>query len=65
MYREDYSEMHAYKLQQAAHEEYLATRREFRWVHLVSAARHAASVVRLEPKPVYRRAEELMAAANA
>ncbi len=60
--RDDYSEMHAYKLQQAAHEEYLATRPEFRWVHLVSAARHAASVVRLEPKPVYRRAEELMVA---
>ena len=57
--------MHAYKLQQAAHEEYLATRREFRWVHLVSAARHAASVVRLEPKPVYWRSEELKEMADA
>lgn len=63
--RDDYSEMHAYKLQQAAHEEYLATRREFRWVHLVSAARHAASVVRLEPKPVYWRSEELKEMADA
>ena len=63
--RDDYSEMHAYKLQQAAHEEYRATRREFRWVHLVSAARHAASVVRLEPKPVYWRSEELMEMADA
>ena len=63
--RDDYSEMHAYKLHQAAYEEYLATRRELRWVHLVSAARHVASVVRLEPKPVYWRTEELKAMVDA
>ena len=63
--RDDYSEMHAYKMLQAAYEEYHATRKDFRWVHLVSAARHVGSVIGLEPKPVYRRASELMAAPEA
>jgi hypothetical protein len=58
--RDDYSEMHAYKMLQAAREEYYATREDFRWVHLVSAARHVGSVIGLEPKPVFRRARELM-----
>ena len=58
--RDDYSEMHAYKMLQAAREEYYATREDFRWVHLVSAARHVGSIIGLEPKPVFRRASELM-----
>jgi hypothetical protein len=58
--RDDYSEMHAYKMLQAAREEFYATREDLRWVHLVSAARHVGSVIGIEPKPVFRRARELM-----
>ena len=57
--RDDVSEMHAYKLQQAAFEEYGATREPYRWVHMVSAAKHAACVVAMEPKTVYPRARAL------
>lgn len=57
---DDYSEMHAYKMLQAAREEYYSTREEFRWVHLVSAGRHVGSIICLEPKPVYVRASALM-----
>ncbi len=52
--------MHAYKLQQAAYEEYHATREPYRWVHLVSAAKHAACVVQIQPKSVYPRARALL-----
>ncbi len=58
--RDDVSEMHAYKLQQAAFEEYGATRPPYRWVHMVSAAKHAACVVRMEPKTVYPRTRALL-----
>ncbi len=58
--RDDASEMHAYKLQQAAHEEYHATREPYRWVHLVSAAKHAACVVQMQPKSVYPRTRALL-----
>jgi hypothetical protein len=50
---DDVSEMHAYKLQQAAFEEYNATNDQFRWMHMVSAAKHAACVVEMIPKEVY------------
>ena len=60
--RDDQSEMHAYKMQQAAYEEFYATREELRGVHLVAAAKHAATVARLNPKTVYPRARALMAA---
>ena len=39
--RDDYSEMHAFKHLQAAHEEYENTRERYRWAHLVSAAKMA------------------------
>ena len=39
--RDDYSEMHAFKHLQAAHEEYENTREPYRWAHLVSAAKMA------------------------
>ena len=58
--RDDVSEMHAYKLQQAAFEEYGATREPYRWVHMVSAAKHAACVVTMEPKTVYPHARALL-----
>lgn len=50
---DDVSEMHAYKLQQAAFEEYNATCERYRWMHMVSAAKHAACVVEMVPKEVY------------
>ena len=58
--REDASEMHAYKLQQAAWEEYHAVPPAFRWVHLMAAARHAACVVNMLPKTVWPRAAGLL-----
>ena len=53
--QEDVTEMHAYKLQEATREEYYATREPFRWVHLVSAARHLATVYTLRPVQVFPR----------
>jgi hypothetical protein len=58
--RDDQSEMHAYKLQQAAYEEYHATREPYRWVHLVSAAMHAAGIAPLRPQTVYPCAHALI-----
>lgn len=60
--REDVSEMHAYKMQQAAYEEYRACRETLRWVHLVSAVKQAAVVVPLSPCRVYPRAAAVLAA---
>ena len=59
--RDDQSEMHAYKLQQAAFEEYAASREPFRRVHLVAAAKHAACVARLRPRTVHPRARAALA----
>lgn len=58
--RDDQSEMHAYKMQQAAFEEYAATREPLRRVHLVAAAKHAACVARLRPRTVWPRARALL-----
>ena len=58
--RDDQSEMHAYKLQQAAYEEYHACREPLRQVHLLAAAKHAATVARLRPRSVYPRARALL-----
>ena len=60
--RDDQSEMHAYKLQQATYEEYHATREPHRWVHLVSAAKHVAGIAPLRPQTVYPRARALIKA---
>ena len=59
--RDDQSEMHAYKMQQAAYEEFYATRDELRDVHLIAAAKHAATVARLDPRTIYPRACALIA----
>ena len=58
--RDDASEMHAYKMQQAAIEEYQTTREPYRWVHLVSAAKHAACITEMRPKTVYPRIRPLL-----
>ncbi len=59
---DDQSEMHAYKMQQAAYEEYQATRDPFRWVHIVSAARHLAVIMQMRPRTVYPQALKLLPA---
>jgi len=51
--KDDQSEMHAYKMQQAAYEEYTHSRKHFRHVHLLAAVKHAATVARLGPRTVY------------
>ena len=51
--REDASEMHAYKLQQAAWEEFQICREPWRWVHAVSAVKQCAVVVPTKPCRVY------------
>ena len=51
--REDASEMHGYKLQQAAYEEYHACREPLRWVHAVSAVKQAAVNAPTKPHQVY------------
>jgi len=51
--KDDQSEMHAYKMQQAAYDEYTHSRQRFRDVHLLAAVKHAATVARLGPRTVY------------
>ncbi len=51
--REDASEMHGYKLQQAAYEEYQACREPLRWVHAVAAVKQAAVNAPTKPHQVY------------
>ncbi len=58
--RDEASEMHAYKMQQAAYEEYHATRAPYRWVHMVAAARHLATVYSMLPQAVYPQAARLL-----
>ena len=43
----------AYKMQQAAYEEYTHSRKRFRDAHLLAAVKHAATVARLGPRTVY------------
>ena len=49
-------------MQQAAYEEYYKTRADLRGVHLVAAAKHAATVARLNPRTIYPQAQALMVA---
>ena len=58
--RDEASEMHAYKMQQAAFEEYHATRAPYRWVHMVAAARHLATVYPMLPQEIYPQAARLL-----
>jgi hypothetical protein len=51
--RDDQSEMHGYKMQQAAFEEYYATRKPLRAPHLMAAARHVTTVATMLPKSVW------------
>lgn len=52
---DDQSEMHAYKEQQTAHEEYHATREAFRAVHLLAAVKHMAVIGPIRPQNIYAR----------
>lgn len=58
--RDDFSEMHALKHNQAAVEEYATTRAPYRWVHLVSAAKVALCTHGLTDT-VYRAAQRHLA----
>ena len=60
--RDDISEMHGYKFQQAVYEEYCTTSEACRWVHLVAAIRHVAFIFGVEPKYIYGRVERVLAA---
>ena len=60
--REDASEMHAYKLQQAAWEEYQVCREPWRWVHAVAAVKQCAVVVPTKPRRVYPEIVQRLAA---
>ena len=60
--RDDQSEMHAYKLQQASYEEYHDTLEAHRWVHLVSAVKHVACVTKIRPQDVHARISEALSA---
>ena len=60
--RDDQSEMHGYKMQQAAFEEYYATRRPLRAPHLMAAARHVATVATMLPKSVWPQVSRAQAA---
>jgi hypothetical protein len=51
--RDEASEMHAYKMQQAAFEEFHATRAPYRWVHM-------ATVYAMLPQEIYPRAARLL-----
>lgn len=58
--RDDFSEMHALKHNQAVVEEYATTRAPYRWVHLVSAAKVALCTHGLTDT-VYRQAQRHLA----
>ena len=60
--RDDQSEMHAYKLQQASYEEYHNTLEAHRWVHLVSAVKHVGCVTQIRPQDVHQRIGEALSA---
>ena len=60
--RDDQSEMHAYKLQQASYEEYHDCLEAHRWVHLVSAVKHVACVTKIRPQEVHARISEALSA---
>ena len=51
--QDDVSEMHGYKFQQAAYEEYHSVAPPYRWVHLVAAIRHVAFFAGVQPKGIY------------
>ncbi len=60
--REDASEMHGYKIQQAALEEYRACRRPQNWVHAVAALKQCAVTAPSRPKRFYPEFVRRMAA---
>ena len=57
--RDSFTEMHAYKHNQATYEEFYATRPELRWIHLVSAVQ-AAAISHGRMQEVYEDAAEVI-----
>ena len=60
--QDDVSEMHGYKFQQAAYEEYHSVAEPYRWAHLVAAIRHVAFYSGVQPKGIYERVVRALAA---
>ena len=60
--RDDFTEMHALKHFQAIVDEYYATRKPFRWVHMAAAAKSAAIIHLGKEHRIYEQAKELLAA---
>ena len=60
--REDASEMHAYKMQQAAFEEYRACRAPLNAVHAVAAVKQCAVAAPMRPQRVYPETAQRLAA---
>ena len=60
--RDDFTEMHSLKHFQAIVDEYYTTRKEFRWLHLVAAAKSAAIIHLGKEHTIYERSKELLAA---
>ncbi len=60
--REDASEMHGYKIQQAAFEEYRSCRAPLNWVHAVAAVKQCAVTAPVNPKRFYPRYASRLAA---
>jgi len=61
--REDASEMHGYKLQQASFEEYAVCNPSLRWVHAVAAVKQAAVNAPTKPHRFYPQIVARLAAA--
>ena len=57
--RDNFTEMHAYKHHQAAYEEFQRTRGDYRWLHLVSAAK-AAAISHGKMVNIYEEVRELL-----
>ncbi|MDE0238821.1 MAG: hypothetical protein OXI95_12850 [bacterium] len=60
--REDASEMHGYKIQQAALEEYRLCRAPLNWVHAVAAVKQCSVTAPVNPKRFYPRYASRLAA---
>ena len=60
--RDDFTEMHGLKHFQAIVDEYHTTREQYRWLHMVSAAKSAAVTHVGKEHSVYHHAKELLAA---
>ena len=58
--RDDFTELHSIKHNQALFEEFYATREPYRWEHLVAAAKSAAIICVGKEQTIYDRTRELL-----